>query len=127
MQINLRYNLAMSVNESKANLANIAAWEKWRATGSIGTLLSAVTQPIKNEAKEIVAIGVSVNPDGTPIQSTLSIGEQVIYSSGEYQVTQPELYVVVPGYPFGLGEMIKASDLPEGTQTISQAFGNQRK
>lgn len=104
-------------------------WKKWRDSGAVGNMVTSETRPIRKNAKSIVGVGVSYNKDGTPDFSTLSIGERVVNKGVDvegypWEVTEPELYVVVPGQPFEPGQKIKAKDLPQGTQTLNQAFGH---
>ena len=52
------------MNESKLRLGNQAQWEKWRASGALGTMLDAETLPIRKTAKPIVGIGTQLGPMG---------------------------------------------------------------
>ena len=105
------------MNESKLRLGNQTQWEKWRASGALGTMLDAETLPIRKTAKPIVGIGTQLGPDGKVI-STLSIGDKPINLSA----SRPEVYVVVPGDPFQAGEKVRTRDLPVGSMTMRQAF-----
>ena len=105
------------MNESKTRQDNSAQWDKWRANGALGSMLDAVILPIRKIAKPIVGIATQQGPDGKVI-STLSIGERPISPS----VSRPEVFVVVPGDPFQVGDKVRACDLPVGTLTMIQAF-----
>ena len=107
----------MAVNESKIS-PDSPSWAKWKASGAIGNMLTAVTRPIKDKGKRIENMGIALNPDGTPKQTTLSIG---------LNGTTHEVYVVVPGEPFRLGQKVRAKDLPQGTQTVEQVYGPKKK
>jgi hypothetical protein len=109
------------MNESKANPNNLAQWAKWKRDGALGNILDAETQAIRTVGKPIIGIGTQLDANGNLI-STLSIGQMPINAN----VTKPEVYVVVPGQPFTIGDEIKRSDLPEGSMTIDQAFPKKR-
>lgn len=109
------------MNESKLRLGNQAQWEKWRASGALGTMLDAETLPIREIAKPIVGIGTQLNSEGKVI-STLSIGDKPVNLSA----SRPEVYVVVPGDDYQVGEKVRTCDLPVGAMTIGQAFPQSR-
>lgn len=107
-------------NESKTH--DPRYWEKWRESGAVETIedarLRAESSPIRNRAKPITAIGYDHERD----ISTLSIGEKVVASGEGWSTSQPECYCVVPGNNFKLGQMVQARYLPNGTQTVDQAY-----
>lgn len=111
------------MNESKVR--DMRFWEKWKAVGAIGNMLSAETEPIRKEAKAIEAMVVFYD-DPRGIHTTLCIGERVVNEGDDWRVTEPELYVVVPGENFKLGQQIKAEDLPSGTQTIKEFSASEK-
>jgi hypothetical protein len=95
-------------------------WVKWRKAGAVGTMLDAITQPIRKTALPIDAIAIHDpnNVQGKGVFSTLSIGQQLVHEGPHFKVFKPVLAVVVPGSNFELGQMVKAKDLPPGTTTI---------
>jgi len=117
------------MNESQKRESRF--WAKWRASGSVGTALTAETDPIRKKPMAIIGIRVDLgDPDN--ITSTLSIGERPVSSGvfldgSEWKTTVPVLSVVVPGKSFVLGQQIRAKDLPAGTKTLQEHFVSRKK
>ena len=96
-------------------------WEKWRASGAVGSVEDAIARQLSQRGDlKIYAIGIHYAGPGEG-NSTLSLGERVVNQGPDWRVTEPVLAVLAPGHNYELGQ--KLQKLPRGYKSLKAVFG----
>lgn len=113
-------NISYMANESQNNEPRF--WEKWKKAGAVGGADEAKIEAVRAKGPIKVAAVAEHFAGVAAGDSVLSLGEKIVNQGPGWEVTKPEVAVVVKGHGYELGKKIT---IPRKAKPVSRVFGQQ--